>query len=171
MPSVRRAVRSGVVLFFAGFALFACGDFACGDDDTSPPDPPVVSIDLLAPLGGETWGATGTIRWQSQNATTHTVNVLLSDDSGASYPETLAADVPHTSTHDWNLWDRAEGSTYGICGIVPRAPPTGFAWTSWMNPRWWWPPMPAGLTSQSTIRSPVCSSPTSTSRTRTWKLS
>jgi len=109
MRSVRDLGRLGIVLVFASLT-----SLACGDDDTSPPDPPVVSVDLLAPLGGETWGASGTIRWQSQNATDQTVKLLLSDDSGASYPETLATGLPHTSSHEWTLWARADGATYRI---------------------------------------------------------
>lgn len=69
---------------------------------------------LLAPTGGEHWQGVQTINWQSQHAATETATLRVSEDSGVSFDEIVASGLAHTGTYDWDVSQRAEGSTYRI---------------------------------------------------------
>lgn len=112
MPPVRPPVWNRVFLLLVVPAVLTCsGD---GNNSTDP-DPLPATIQLLAPTGGEVLdGGALTIRWQSQNATSQTVAIRLSNNSGASFSEVIASGLGHTASYDWDVSDRVDESTYRI---------------------------------------------------------
>ena len=58
-------------------------------------EPP--SVTLTLPNGGETWvvGTTATVKWTSNMGGTAKVNISLSTDGGATYPNIIAANTPN----------------------------------------------------------------------------
>jgi len=83
-----------------------------GNDRTSVPQ--VTSITLIAPVGGEIWGAVRTISWQVTLVTTETVDVLLSSDSGLNYIDPLATGVHADSMYTWDTNVHPDGTTYRV---------------------------------------------------------
>lgn len=75
-----------------------------------PPDvtPPLVA--LLSPQGGETWaaGAMRTIAWEaSDDRGVAAVDIFLSLDGGASWPDTVALGLASTGDHSWLVPSRS----------------------------------------------------------------
>jgi photosystem II stability/assembly factor-like uncharacterized protein len=69
------------------------------------------TLSLTSPVGGESWpvGATRTITWTASDPSgMGTVDLLLSIDGGASYPNTIASALPNTGSY---LWTVAPGAT------------------------------------------------------------
>lgn len=87
---------------------------ACDGDSPTGSDPPAVTIELTAPVGGETFTQSLTIGWRSHNATTETVTIRLSNNSGASWSQVIASALPHSGSYTWDVSGAAEGSTYRI---------------------------------------------------------
>jgi hypothetical protein len=68
------------------------------------PDITQPSVTVTAPDGGETWwpDATVELHWNaSDNVGVTSIDLLLSRDGGASYPESLATGIPDTGTFGW----------------------------------------------------------------------
>jgi len=68
--------------------------------------PPVVA--LASPDGGEDWkaGSTHAITWTaSDNVGVSSVDIALSTDGGATYPDAIATAVPNTGSYDWSVPD------------------------------------------------------------------
>lgn len=67
-------------------------------------EPPVVSLN--DPLGGETWtiGTGELIQWSaSDNSGSCLIDILLSRNGGASYPETLSTGEPNDGSFTWTV--------------------------------------------------------------------
>jgi internalin A len=108
MRSIQDIVTLGAALVVPGVAIVGCG----GDDSSTAP--PTASIQLLAPVGGEIWNGVRTIQWQSQNAISETVQILLSSNSGGSYPLTIAMGLSSSASYSWDVSGVDDGSTYRI---------------------------------------------------------
>lgn len=111
MPPSRFFPRLRILLVLA-----TAGMAGCSGDGESPTGSEVlpVTIELTAPAGGATLQGEVTIRWQSRNATTETATIRLSDDSGASWDETLVSGQPHSGSWSWDVSNRTDGSMYRI---------------------------------------------------------
>lgn len=62
------------------------------------------TVALTAPVGGETWSIDQNVQitWTaSDNIAVEAVDILLSRDGGATYPETLASGIANSSSFDW----------------------------------------------------------------------
>ncbi len=85
-------------------------------------------IAVLAPNGGEVWwyGEEAVVSWSAEdNIGVDTVNLLLSRDDGATYPDTLAQGIPNDGQHTWTV----DGQTSEECFL--RAEAFDFrGWTS-----------------------------------------
>lgn len=67
--------------------------------DVVPP-----ALALLSPAGGESWdlGATQTLQWAASDAGgVASVDLLLSRDGGATFPDTIAVGLPNAGAYDW----------------------------------------------------------------------
>ncbi len=85
--------------------------------DNTPP-----TISLNAPLGGEVWASFQDVTYTMADANPLGVVVLLSADSGVSYPETIAPLASVSGPFEWNTGLSPDGSTYRIRVIgVDRA--------------------------------------------------
>ncbi|MDF1836549.1 MAG: VCBS repeat-containing protein, partial [Planctomycetota bacterium] len=77
--------------------------------DNTPP-----TITLTSPVGGETWSATHNVTYTRVDNNPGTVEVLLSPDSGLTFPTTLALDATSAGPFAWNTGLTPDGSTYRI---------------------------------------------------------
>ena len=77
-------------------------------DNTNP------TIALDEPNGGDFFGTNSTIRWTTTDPNPGTVEIELSDDSGATYATQIAAAAPDTGMYVWNLAGVPEGANYRI---------------------------------------------------------
>jgi hypothetical protein len=71
-------------------------------------DPLAPQVEVLSPNGGEVleYGTDHEIRWgASDNARVTSITILLSTDSGASFPDTISKDEPNDSSYMWTLPD------------------------------------------------------------------
>ncbi len=66
--------------------------------------PPLVALN--APDGGESWplGATRYVTWSASDASgVDSVTILLSTDSGVTYPDVIASGVPNSGSYSWTV--------------------------------------------------------------------
>jgi hypothetical protein len=64
------------------------------------------TLALTSPVGGEIWpvGTTRTITWTASDPSgMGSVDLLLSIDGGASYPNTIASGIPNTGSYVWTV--------------------------------------------------------------------
>jgi Leucine-rich repeat (LRR) protein len=121
MPSTRSVPWNRFLLVLATAGMAACSGDSKSPTDTN--DQPV-TIELTAPAGGTTLQGTVLIQWQSRNATTETVTIRLSDDSGSTWGETLATGQAATGSWSWDVSGKTDGSTYRIRVEVVNAAQT-----------------------------------------------
>jgi photosystem II stability/assembly factor-like uncharacterized protein len=76
------------------------------------------TTNLTSPNGGETWSGTQTITWVTTDDNPGTVEIRLSNDSGASFPTVIALAAPDNGTYLWDTTTVADGAGYRI-QIVP----------------------------------------------------
>lgn len=75
---------------------------------------------LQSPTGGEVWGGSQTIRWQTATSQTvqGTVEIRLSTDGGVFFDTLLAAERADTGSFTWNTTAHDDGSSY-LLRILP----------------------------------------------------
>jgi hypothetical protein len=76
------------------------------------------TVTLTAPVGGETWSGTQNITWITNGDNPGTVVILLSSDSGATYPTSIATAAPDNGSYSWDTATIPNGSHYRV-RIVP----------------------------------------------------
>jgi hypothetical protein len=82
------------------FLIMACQEASA---DTEPP-----AVTVITPNGGETceYGSTYEIQWSAtDNVGVVSVTILLSTDSGASFPDTIAVGEPDDGSYTWVVPD------------------------------------------------------------------
>ena len=72
------------------------------------------TIALSAPDGGELVGAGGLVTWDTTDANPGTVQILASNDSGATFGITVATAAPDTGTYNWDASGLPNGTTYRV---------------------------------------------------------
>ena len=90
----------------AGAAVASTSNFEL--DNTEP------LVSLTSPVGGESWGALQQVTWTTTDLHPSTVDLLLSTDSGATFAETIATDVPDTGSYDWQTGEAPDGTTLRV---------------------------------------------------------
>jgi len=90
----------------AGVAVASTSNFEL--DNTVP------LVSLTSPVGGESWGALQQVTWTTTDLHPSTVDLLLSTDSGATFTETIATDVPDTGSYDWQTGEAPDGTTLRV---------------------------------------------------------
>jgi hypothetical protein len=93
--------------------LAACG--GGGGGGSTPPAPAVT-----APAGGAIWGGTRTITWTGTAAATN-VQVLLSDDGGATFGTVLAASTANDGSFDLDTTGFSDDVDYRVRVVLPSA--------------------------------------------------
>ncbi len=86
-------------------------DESSGDaemDNTLP------TISLTSPVGGEMLASLHNVTYTMSDANADHVEVFLSSDSGATFPETLALDATVAGPYVWNTAVHPDGTTYRI---------------------------------------------------------
>jgi hypothetical protein len=85
--------------------------------DNTPP-----AVVLTSPVGGEEIEEQHTITWTTTDANPGTVEILLSSDSGGTFPTVIAAEAPDNGSFVWNTSEVAEGSTFRV-QVLPTDEP------------------------------------------------
>lgn len=102
-------------------------------DNTAP------VVGLTAPLGGEDWDLERSITWTTTDLNPGTVDISLSTDSGASYPESVASGVPDSGAYAWSTGRAPDGIAMRVQVTVtdgagnssdPSASPADFSITN-----------------------------------------
>lgn len=79
-----------------------------GVDNTDP------VLALTSPDGGELVGAGGVVTWVTTDDNPGTVQIIASDDSGASFSIMVAEAVADSGTFDWDASGLPNGTTYRV---------------------------------------------------------
>jgi hypothetical protein len=75
-------------------------------DNTAP------AIVLTSPVGGELWGGSRDITWTTLDTNPEFVDLLVSNNSGASYDLALGVAAPDDGLHTWETGTEPDGTTY-----------------------------------------------------------
>lgn len=85
-----------------------------GIDDISVTGTATPSITVTSPNGGESWasGSSHNITW-TNSAFSGNVDILLSSNSGSSFPTTLFSNIVNTGSQSWNI-SQGAGANYRV---------------------------------------------------------
>ncbi|HAK58871.1 MAG TPA: hypothetical protein DCO77_00595 [Nitrospiraceae bacterium] len=113
---IRISNISVMLLVSAAMVLGGCGggDDGGGLSDTTPP-----VADLSSPNGGEVWEGWQQITWTTTDVNPGTVEILLSSDSGVSYPVVIASDATDVGMYAWNSGAAPDGTACRV-KITPK---------------------------------------------------
>ncbi|MEZ6004618.1 MAG: VCBS repeat-containing protein [Planctomycetota bacterium] len=87
---------------------------ADSSDGDAEMDNTLPTISLQSPVGGEVWSSLRDIAYTAADANLDHVEILLSSDSGATYPTVIEANAPSVGPYSWNTGLYADGTTYRI---------------------------------------------------------
>lgn len=80
---------------------------------TVKPPSPTLSLDLIAPKGGEYLGTINDLHWNATGPEGTKINLFYSNDGGESWKE-IATNVSNTGIYRWDTHGLGEGSNYKI---------------------------------------------------------
>ena len=77
-------------------------------------DNTIPTIDITAPLGGETLSGTNDITWTSADLNLDSVEITVSNDGGANFNIVVAESAPDTGLFSWNTALLPDGMEYQV---------------------------------------------------------